>query len=129
MSSPNPLFVFTDEQRSDTPAAYGNTRIEMPNLSRLAAESVVFDQTYVTQPVCAPSRAAIMTGLCTPVVAPRTIHPCLPTSSVCPRCSPTRTMTGYHGKWHLGDEILQQHGFQDWMSIDDGYARYYSSST
>jgi arylsulfatase A-like enzyme len=44
-------------------AAYGNPHIEMPNLNQLASESVVFDQAYVTQPVCTPSGASIMTGL------------------------------------------------------------------
>lgn len=27
--------------------------------------------------------------------------------------------TGYFGKWHLGDEFLAQHGFQEWISIED----------
>ena len=63
MPQPNLLFIFTDEQRSDTLAAYGNTRIQMPNLNRLAAQSVVFDRAYVTQPVCTPSRSTLLTGL------------------------------------------------------------------
>jgi len=60
---PNLLFLFTDEQRADTMAAYGNDRIDTPNLNRLAADSAVFERTYVTQPVCTPSRASILTGL------------------------------------------------------------------
>jgi len=63
MTRLNLLFIFTDEQRADTMAAYGNPHIEMPNLNQLASESVVFDQAYVTQPVCTPSRSSIMTGL------------------------------------------------------------------
>jgi arylsulfatase A-like enzyme len=35
--------------------------------------------------------------------------------------------TAYMGKWHLGDEIYPQHGFQEWVSIEDGYSRYYSA--
>jgi arylsulfatase A-like enzyme len=29
--------------------------------------------------------------------------------------------TGYFGKWHLGDEFLAQHGFQEWVSIEDSF--------
>jgi choline-sulfatase len=33
----------------------------------------------------------------------------------------------YYGKWHLGDELVAQHGFDDWISIEDGiYRPYYS---
>ena len=35
----------------------------MPNLNRLAEQSVVFDQAYVTQPVCTPSRSTLLTEL------------------------------------------------------------------
>ena len=63
MRPPNLLFIFTDEQRADTLAAYGNTRIHMPNLNRLASQSTVFQRAYVTQPVCTPSRSSLLTGL------------------------------------------------------------------
>ena len=33
---PNLLFLWTDEQRADTLEAYGNTKLQMPNLNRLA---------------------------------------------------------------------------------------------
>ena len=119
----NLLFIFTDEQRADTLAAYGNPRIQMPHLNRLAAQSTVFDQAYVTQPVCTPSRATIMTGLyphtcgCTENNIPlRPETPCLPEM-----LSRGDYATAYHGKWHLGDEIFAQHGFDEWISIEDGY--------
>ncbi len=34
--------------------------------------------------------------------------------------------TGYLGKWHLGDEIFAQHGFEEWEAIEDQYIKYYS---
>ena len=49
---PNILFILTDQQRRDSMRAYGNTWIETPNLDRLAEKSFVFENTYVTQPVC-----------------------------------------------------------------------------
>ena len=128
MTKFNLLFIFTDEQRADTIAAYGNPHIEMPNLNRLASESVIFNLAYVTQPVCTLSRSSIMTGLyphtngCTENNAslPSDI-PCLPEM-----LADQDYVTGYHGKWHLGDEVFPQHGFDEWISINDGYAKYYS---
>jgi len=60
---PNLLFLWTDEQRADTMRVYGNRKIHAPNLDKLASESVVFRHTYVSQPVCTPSRSTVMTGL------------------------------------------------------------------
>jgi len=127
MTRPNLLFLFTDEQRADTFAAYGNDQIQTPNLNRLASQSCIFRQTYVTQPVCTPSRATILTGLyphtcgCTENNIP------LPTNIPCfPELLPPGDYaTAYHGKWHLGDEIFPQHGFHEWISIEDFYRAYY----
>ncbi len=129
MSQPNLLFIFTDEQRFDTLACYGNQRIEMPNLNRLASQSVVFDRAYVSQPVCTPSRATLMTGLWPHTHGLTENNLALPAQT---RCLPELGAfgdyaTGYFGKWHLGDEIFAQHGFTEWRSIDDAYAAYYSA--
>jgi arylsulfatase A-like enzyme len=43
--------------------SYGQTRIRTPNLDQLAAEGMRFTQHYAGSPVCAPSRATLMTGL------------------------------------------------------------------
>ncbi|MFO7976877.1 MAG: sulfatase-like hydrolase/transferase [Candidatus Hydrogenedentota bacterium] len=124
---PNLLFLWTDEQRPDTMAAYGNHVIQTPNLNRLASESVVFRNAYVSQPVCTPSRSTVMTGLwphmngCTEnnIALPQDV-PTFPELVADPDYA-----TGYFGKWHLGDEVFAQHGFQEWRSIEDGYRRYY----
>ncbi|MFW6158042.1 MAG: sulfatase [Planctomycetota bacterium] len=127
MPSPNLLFLFTDEQRADTMAAYGNTRIQTPNLNRLADESTVFDRAYVTQPVCTPSRSSILTGLWPHTTGCTENNLPLPAGCAClPEMLDERYGTGYHGKWHLGDEIFAQHGFDDWVSIEDMYIPYYS---
>src|SRR3990170_1417782 len=71
MTRRNLLFIFTDQQRADTLAAYAGgpgdfgmaAFVEAPNLNRLAEASTVFERAYVTQPVCTPSRASILTGL------------------------------------------------------------------
>jgi arylsulfatase A-like enzyme len=136
----NLLFLFTDEQAASTLAAYGNELIETPNLDRLASRSVVFEKAYVTQPVCTPSRASIMTGLwphatgCTENNVPLPAEArCLP-ELACLRRDGRRGRqadfsgyrTAYFGKWHLGDEIFAQHGFEEWRSIEDAYRGFYS---
>src|SRR5438105_13400035 len=60
---PNLVFLLPDQQRADTLACSGNPRVHAPNLNGFAAESTVFSHAYVTQPVCAPSRASLLTGV------------------------------------------------------------------
>lgn len=127
---PNLLFIWTDQQRADTLAAYGNSRFKVPVLNRLAEQSIVFLKTYDTQPVCTPARSSVMTGLW-----PHT-NGCI--GNNIPLSRQTLTMsellgdpayrTGYMGKWHLGDEVFAQHGFQEWVSIEDQYIKYYAES-
>ena len=58
----NILLICTDQQRFDALRCYGNSDIHTPHLDRFAAQSVVFENCYVQNPVCAPSRASLMTG-------------------------------------------------------------------
>lgn len=62
MDRPNVLFIITDQHRADCLGAYGNTRIRTPNIDRLAHEGVRLDRAYVTNPLCTPARASILTG-------------------------------------------------------------------
>ena len=124
---PNILFIFTDQQRADTMACYGNELISTPNLNALAEESFVFDNAYVSSPVCTPSRSTIMTGLwphtngCIGNNAP--LDPAIPTIA---DMLPEEYLTAYYGKWHLGDEVIRQHGFDEWAGMEDYYRPYYS---
>ncbi len=58
----NVLFVITDQQRADHNGFMGNAVISTPNLDRLAACGMVFDNAWVSNPVCMPNRSTIMTG-------------------------------------------------------------------
>ncbi|MQA02189.1 MAG: sulfatase-like hydrolase/transferase [Streptosporangiales bacterium] len=58
----NILLICTDQQRFDALGCYGNPHIATPNIDRLAAGGVLFENCYVQSPVCAPSRASLMTG-------------------------------------------------------------------
>ncbi len=123
MPPPNLLFLYTDEQAFNTLAAYGNRQIQMPHLNRLAEQSTVFDEVYVTQPVCTASRSSLLTGQYPHAtgcvennVVLRDDLPCLPEM-----VARGDYATGHFGKWHLGDELFAQRGFDEWVSIEDGY--------
>ena len=60
---PNILLFISDQQRTDTLKCYGNDWIQSPHQDALAERSFVFENTYVTQPVCTPARGSLMTGL------------------------------------------------------------------
>lgn len=59
---PNILLIMADDLGYGDLGSYGQKRIRTPNLDRLAAEGVRFTQFYAGAPVCAPSRAVLMTG-------------------------------------------------------------------
>jgi len=59
---PNILFIFTDDHASHAISAYGSKINKTPNLDRLANEGMLFRNCFVTNSICAPSRAVILTG-------------------------------------------------------------------
>ncbi|HET7768019.1 MAG TPA: sulfatase-like hydrolase/transferase, partial [Chloroflexota bacterium] len=59
---PNILLICTDQHRFDALGCYGNPHIQTPNIDRLAAEGVRFERCYTPNPVCAPTRASMLTG-------------------------------------------------------------------
>lgn len=61
-SGRNVLFVAVDDLRLEL-GCYGAGYMKTPNIDRLAAEGLLFEQAYCQQAVCAPSRVSLMTGL------------------------------------------------------------------
>lgn len=59
---PNILFIYADDLGYGDLACYGHTRIQTPNLDRLANEGTRFTQFYVSHAVCSPTRASLITG-------------------------------------------------------------------
>ena len=59
---PNILFIFSDDHAYQAISAYGSNRNQTPNLDRLANEGMRFDRAFVTNSICAPSRAVVLTG-------------------------------------------------------------------
>ena len=117
---PNLILFLPDQQRADTLACYGGVKVHAPNLNKLASESVIFERTYVTHPVCTPSRSSLMTGTwphingCT--------HNSVPLDRrfrVFPELMQDQDYrTAYIGKWHLGEDGPAGRGFEHYISTD-----------
>lgn len=60
---PNLLIVVTDDQRWDSIACVGDSRLRTPTLDALAREGTRFSEAFVTTSICAALRASILTGL------------------------------------------------------------------
>jgi len=61
-SKPNILFFLTDDQPQNCMACMGNEHIQTPNMDRLAADGMLFTNSFVTTAICCSNRACILTG-------------------------------------------------------------------
>jgi arylsulfatase A-like enzyme len=59
---PNILFIMSDDHGAQAIGAYGSVLNETPNIDRIASEGVRFTNCFVTNAICGPSRACILTG-------------------------------------------------------------------
>jgi arylsulfatase A-like enzyme len=108
---PNIVFILADDMGYGDLGCYGQQFIRTPNLDRLAESGIRFTQFYAGTSVCAPSRAALLTGLHTghtPVrgnleIQPEGQYP-LPDSIVtmAEMLKKAGYTTGLFGKWGLG---------------------------
>jgi uncharacterized sulfatase len=62
IAKPNVVVVFIDDMGWGDFSCFGNKEAKTPNIDRIAAEGVRFEQFYVNSPICSPSRCALTTG-------------------------------------------------------------------
>lgn len=119
-NQPNVVLIIIDDLGWTDVGAYGSTFYETPNIDRLAASGALFTQFYAASSVCSPTRASIMTGK-----YPARLHltnwiggeqrgKMLPAEyirqlpleemTVGEAFKKTGYVTGFIGKWHLGEE-------------------------
>lgn len=60
---PNIIFLLSDDQRDNTFSAMGHPWIKTPNTDTLIQDGVRFENAYIAEPVCAPSRVSFFTGM------------------------------------------------------------------
>ena len=117
---PNILFVMADDHAAKSISAYGAGINSTPHLDRLAKEGMLFNHCYVTNSICTPSRAAILTGTHNHVNDVVTLDSCI--NNRLPNVTKAMRTGGYatamYGKWHLGEgKRHQPTGFDDWAVI------------
>lgn len=103
MTRPNILFILVDQLRAAALQVYGETRIETPNIDRLAAEGTIFDNAVAPCPICGPARSILLTGKLPPstgyVTSFLTHHADEVSLADCLNATDYRT--AWIGKWHL----------------------------
>lgn len=128
---PNIVFIMSDDHAAHAISAYGSKLIKTPNIDRLATEGMKFENCFVTNSICTPSRAAILTGKYSHINGVPVFNH-LDTSQ--PLLSKYLQQAGYYtgmvGKWHLGGqnpytpELGKPAGFDYW-NILPGQGAYF----
>ena len=124
---PNIIVIFSDDHAWQAISAYGDDRrlVETPNIDRLAREGMRFDRCLVTNSICGPSRAAVLTGKyahvngfynneTTPFDGSQQTFPKL--------LQKAGYQTALIGKWHL---VSEPTGFDHWEILPD-QGQYYN---
>jgi len=106
---PNILLIMTDQQRFDSLGCYGSKAVPTPHLDRLAATGCLFENAYVPNTICTPSRASLMTGKTVPQHGVQRLYDNLSPAEVCfPRRLQERGyQTALFGKFHVSSRFSE----------------------
>lgn len=121
---PNILFIMSDDHAYQAISAYGGGLNVTPSIDRLAAEGVRFDRSFVTNSICGPSRAVLLTGKYSHVNGFRdNLSSFDGAQETFPKIlQRAGYATAIFGKWHLESDPT---GFDHW-NILPGQGHYYN---
>jgi arylsulfatase A-like enzyme len=146
-SQPNVLAILTDDHGHWAMGCAGNSEVRTPNLDRLAASGIRFENFFCASPVCSPARASLLTGAipsqhgvhdwlrggntsdktCEPEGNGRLIEYLKNTPGYTDILAENGYRCGLSGKWHLGDCHHKQKGFSFWEVHAKGGGPYYKA--
>lgn len=121
---PNIIFIFSDDHAYQAISAYGNKQVQTPNIDRIAREGARFTNCMVTNSICGPSRATLLTGK----YSHKNGYPLNEQKFDVTQTLFSRILqqngyqTAWIGKWHLGN---MPQGFDHW-NILPGQGNYYN---
>ena len=134
--APNVLIVLADQLRGQALGCAGDPNVRSPSFDRLAAEGVLVERAFTTNPVCTPARAALLTGRYPHTTGLIHNNLRLPEAEVtfAEVLRERGYATGYIGKWHLDGEERpgfvppgpRRQGFDYWAAFNRGH-RYWDS--
>jgi len=107
--TPNIIYIMADDHTTQAFGVYGSRLASLnptPNIDKLAQEGMIFDKCYVTNSICTPSRASIITGQYSQANGVIDLEGTLPESKqyLPQEMKKLGYQTAIIGKWHLHDE-------------------------
>jgi arylsulfatase A-like enzyme len=117
---PNIVFIMSDDHAAHAISAYGSRINTTPNLDRIANDGMRLDAAFCTNSICAPSRAAILTGTYNHVNGVTTLDTPLDNTqwNIAKELQHHGWQTAMIGKWHLGHGgTADPSGFDHWRVL------------